>query len=434
MDKKLLDQEIEKVNKEINDEEILRRNREHLKEKYPPLTTKELSEILGLTIKKDETNKVITFLCCLSAYTENNQFNISFNAPSSTGKSYIPMEISSLFPKEDVIRVGYCSPTAFFHDRGNFIKETASYFINLERKILIFLDQPHTLLLQHLRPLLSHDSKEIEQKITDKTQKYGLKTKKVIIRGFPSVIFCSAGLRIDEQEATRFLLLSPEVTQEKIKEGVSEALKKEADSGKYLEELNSNPERQLLIERIRAIKEENIKEVKIHNIDKIRERFFSAHKTLQSRHQRDIKRIISLIKSLALLNLWHRQAENLDIILTSEEDIEEGFRLWEEISFSQELNLPPYIFKVFEEVISPLYQEKQEGLTRKEIMQGYLRIYNRPIAEWQLRREIIPMLEMAGLITQEQDPDDRRNRLIIPVYPTIESPISKLENNVDRAR
>jgi len=55
------------------------------------------------------------------------------------------------------------------------------------------------------------------------------------------------------------------------------------------------------------------------------------------------------------------------------------------------------------------------------------RIYNRPVAEWQLKREIIPMLEMAGLIVQEQDPGDRRNRLIIPVYPTTQSIISKPE-------
>lgn len=431
MDKKLLDQEFERVEKEINDEEILRRNREHLRKIYPPLSRKDLLEILGLTIKKDEVNKVITFLCCLSAYTEDNQFNISFNAPSSTGKSYIPIEIASLFPKEDVLKIGYCSPTAFFHDRGKFIKGLGGYYIDLRHKILIFLDQPHNVLLERLRPLLSHDEREIKLKITDKSEKYGLRTKNLIIRGFPSVIFCSAGLRIDEQEATRFLLLSPETTQEKIREGVLEVLKKEADLERYLEELNNNPKRQHLIERIIRIRDENIRDIKVHNIDRIKEKFFSVHKILQPRHQRDIQRLLSLIKNLALLNLWHRQTEAIDVILTSDEDIEEGFKLWEEISLSQELNLPPCVFKIFEEVISPLYQEKQEGLTRKEIMQGYLKIYNRPIAEWQLRREVLPMLEMAGLIIQEQDPNDRRSKLVIPVYPTVQSTISTQRNNVD---
>ena len=87
---------------------------------FEPMSSRELIDTLGLTIKRDEENKLVTFLCQLSAYTKDSQFNISFNAPSSTGKSYIPTEISRLFPKEDVIEVGYCSPTAFFHDVGEF--------------------------------------------------------------------------------------------------------------------------------------------------------------------------------------------------------------------------------------------------------------------------------------------------------------------------
>jgi len=63
-------------------------------------------------------------------------------------------------------------------------------------------------------------------KITDKTQKFGLKTKNVLLRGYPSVIFCTAGLKIDEQEATRFLLLSPEINQEKSEKQSTKKLKK----------------------------------------------------------------------------------------------------------------------------------------------------------------------------------------------------------------
>jgi hypothetical protein len=74
--------------------------------RFEPLTAKDLIEILGLTIKRDEINKLVTFLALLSAYTEESQLNISFNAPSSTGKSFIPTEIAKLFPPEDVIEVG----------------------------------------------------------------------------------------------------------------------------------------------------------------------------------------------------------------------------------------------------------------------------------------------------------------------------------------
>ena len=398
---------------------------------FPEITLQNVIDVLGLTIKEDNTNKVISFLCCLSAYTDNSQFNISFNAPSSSGKSYIPLEIGFLFPKEDVIKVGYCSPTAFFHDHGIYNKELGGYFMDLERKIMIFLDQPHNQLLAHLRPLLSHDEKEIRIKITDKSQKFGLKTKNVIIRGYPSVVFCSAGLKIDEQEATRFLLLSPETTQEKLRQGIKAALDRETDRSVYLDKCNSDPQRRLLIDRIAAVKEARIDEVKIHDSGRIEEWFFTRHKSLKPRHQRDIKRLSSIIKSIALLNLWHRKTDGWNSIFTSDSDIDIGFKIWEEISYSQELNLSPYTYKFFEEIIKPLYEEKGKGLTRKDILQGHFKIYGRPLEEWKLRREIIPMLEMAGLITQEKDPDDKRNTLITPIYPTSQSTISQGEINVD---
>ena len=220
---------------------------------FKPIGVRELTDVLGITIKKDEANKVVTFLCQLSAYTENAQFNVSYNAPSSTGKSYIPTEIASLFPKEDVMELAYCSPTAFFHDVGKYDKVFNGYKIDLSRKILIFLDQPHNDLLARLRPLLSHDRKEINLKITDKSQKMGLRTKNILIRGYPAVIFCTAGLHIDEQEATRFLLLSPEVNQEKIRASIMASIQKESDRDLYNESLEKNLPRMQFAERIRAI-------------------------------------------------------------------------------------------------------------------------------------------------------------------------------------
>ncbi len=408
--------------------------------KFKPLTSQDLVEMLGLTIKQDEENKVVTFLCELSAYTDSAQFNISFNAPSSTGKSYIPTEIARLFPAEDVLELAYCSPTAFFHDVGEWDKEAGRYIVDLSRRILIFLDQPHTLLLQHLRPVLSHDKKEISLKITDKTQKFGLKTKNVLLKGYPAVIFCTAGLKIDEQEATRFLLLSPEVNQEKIREGILESIKKEADADTYREWLEGHPERSLLKERIRAIKAAGIREVKIPNYQKVVERFLSEHKWLKPRHQRDIKRLVSLIKAFALINLWWRDRNGLTIT-ANEEDIEDAFRIWDAISVSQELNLPPYIYNLYQEVILKAWEEKNTsrneefieingvlGLSRQEIFQKHYGVYGRMLDTNQLRQQILPMLETAGLITQEPDASDRRKML---VYPTVSLTIPQEPKNSD---
>lgn len=411
---------------------------------FKPISTEELNEILGLTIKKDEENKIVTCLCELSAYTENAQFNISYNAPSSTGKSYIPTEIARLFPEEDVLEIGYCSPTAFFHDIGKQDEKIKGHIIvDLSRKILIFLDQPHTQLLERLRPLLSHDKKEISIKITDKNQKQGLRTKNVILRGFPSVIFCTAGLRIDEQEATRFLLLSPEINQEKIRDGILESIKKEADVDNYRNWLDEDPKRKLFKERMRAIKLEGIKEIKIANHQKVIDRFFNENKILKPRHQRDIKRLTSLIKSFALLNLWWRDKNNTTIT-ANEDDIEQAFKIWDAISISQGLNLPPYIYNLYQEVILKAWNDKNgnrgdsfaeateiAGLSRQELLQKHFEVYGRMLDTAQLRQQILPMLETAGLIVQEADPNDKRKMLIYPTALSIKSPDQKNNGNRD---
>ena len=392
---------------------------------FEPLNLDDIAEILEATIKQDKDNKIVTLLCEILVYTENDQFNISFNAPSSTGKSYIPLEISSLFPKKDVIKIGYCSPTAFFHDRGEFDMDLGGYVVDLSKKIIIFLDQPHTLLLQHLRPLLSHDEKEINIKITDKNQKFGLKTKNIKMIGYPVVIFCTAGLTVDEQEATRFLLLSPETTQIKLKNGVNEAIEKESDRKKYKKWIEENPERKLLKQRILAIKNEKITEIIIENKDKVKELFFSEKEILKPRHQRDVKRVMSLIKANTLLNLWWRKREG-STVYANDDDIEAGFTIWNSISESQELNLPPYILNLFNEVIIPAWDDKNSGsflngkedmfgIARKEIMKKHMEVYGKQIADWQLRQQILPMIETAGLIYQEPDPDDKRRMLIFPI-------------------
>ncbi len=387
----------------------------------------EISSILDATIKEDKTNKILTFFGEISAYTEDCQFNISNQAPSSTGKSYVPIEIASLFPEEDVIMVGYCSPTAFFHDRGGYDKETNTIQINLEGKILIFLDQPHTLLLQHLRPILSHDKKEIKLKITDKSQKAGLRTKNVIIRGYPVVIFCSAGLRLDEQEATRFLMLSPETTQQKIRRGIIEKIKRNSNEKKYLLDLDRNPKRKQLKDRILRIKEANIKEIIISEklSKEIENRFFNKIKSLKPRHQRDIGRIIAFAKISALLNLWFRNRQGNKIEVFSE-DVNEAFNLWGSISESQELNIPPYVYQIFKEVILKAYNEK--GLSRKDILKKHIEIYGRVLPEWLLKQQIIPMLENAGLISSEPDPNDKRRVLYSP---TTQLHISQQQNNIE---
>jgi hypothetical protein len=189
------------------------------------ISSQELIDILGSAIKNDDATKLNVFLNLLLTYTETDQQNIALIAGSSAGKSYIPLEQTPYFPQSDVLELGYANPTSFFHQYGLWIRdprlrplmegkeedeETAKrnriIVVDLHQKILVFLDAPHSDLLKHLRPLLSHDRKYLEMRITDKSQKAGLRTKRILIIGFPTVVFCSTNTNLDDQEKTRLNL------------------------------------------------------------------------------------------------------------------------------------------------------------------------------------------------------------------------------------
>jgi len=388
------------------------------------LEISDLIEALGVTVKKDDVNKVITFLAMLSAFTDNDQINLSFRAESSTGKSYIPLEVAALFPEDRVVKIAYSSPTAFFHERGAWDEEKEMIIINLENKILIFLDQPHNQLLERLRPLLSHDQKHLIVKITDKREKLGLRTKNVMIIGYPAVIFCTGRLALDEQEATRLILLSPEVSQEKLREAVYLKILKEADERAFKEYVDRDPRRRALKERIKRIAELKVAEIIVPEPDKIFQRFVSSRRILKPRHARDAGRLMALIKVLALLNYMHRRVEKNGewiTIYASEKDVEAAFQLYEQVAEPQELNLSPFVYEVYKQVILPLAKEKilnndpASGPTKIEICRKFLDVFGRPLQQVILDRDILPALEAAGLISIESHPQDRRLKIVKPV-------------------
>ena len=393
---------------------------------FKEMDTAELGTVLDSTIKHDHENKIVSFLCMLSAYTGDCQLNVSFNAPSSTGKTYIPTQVAQYFPDADVREFGGASPTAFFHDNATYDKARNCYVVDLERKILVFLEQPNPKLQENLRPVLSHDKKEISYKITDKNQKGSNRAKNIVIRGYAATIFCSAGMRLDEQEATRAILLSPETTIEKLQEGVHMATLRNADKAKFLAAIEANPDRQQLKDRVLAIKQERVEDIIIPDPANIERRFLSHVKSTKPRHQRDVSHLMSLIKCIALLNVWFRRDDN-GYVTATQSDIDQGFKIWQTINASQELNLPPYIYDFYKKYIVPIYLEKNAGrdeafvsmtgdlgVNRKEIIHRHYELENRLPNDDVLRRQILPMLEAAGLIAQEKDPEDKRNKLIFP--------------------
>lgn len=430
------------------------------------LTVEDVIDILGSTVKRDDENKAITFLTMLLTYTEEDQINLGFLAESSTGKSYIPLELAWYFPSEDVIKLGYASPTAFFHDygvlmhregipvnfdmkpdkaaikedleieKGNISKDDVEaayrremrrwkellkgsyYLVDLHQKILIFLDMPHDMLLQRLRSLLSHDDREIVLKITDKKEKGGLRTKTIAIKGYPTVIFCSAKFSIADQEKTRLLLLSPEISQEKLREAIALKIERESDRQGFEKRLMENPERRFLKERVAQIKSAKIKYVQIpeEKRSQIYQQFLEDHNYLIPRHQRDITRLLAIIKAHALLNFMHRERVG-DSIIVSDEDVEAGFKLYYGISEANELGLSPELFNIYSK-LKPHFND--DGLNLIEFQAAYYKAFHKPIG-YDSARKTLKTLCSVGLLTEKTDPNDRR----MPKYFVFDSGVKK---------
>ena len=156
----------------------------------------EVADVLGCTIRHDQANKVILFCGGLLTFTDEDQFNILMSGESASGKSYTAQEVVSYFPSDVVRWIGGASPSAFFHDEnlGKWDSENHVLRVDLRQKIIIFLDQPGYQLMEKLRPLLSHDRRELVYKITDKSKRGSLRTKNVVLVGYPTVILCAQNL------------------------------------------------------------------------------------------------------------------------------------------------------------------------------------------------------------------------------------------------
>ncbi len=404
---------------------------------FKELHSADVIRILGSTVKRDDANKVLAFLAFITVYTDDAQFNLTFQAPSASGKSYIALEAAQYFPKSDVMKLAYSSPQAFFHEQGQpvYSKEPVkgkdgkmptpdATLVNLEGKIIIFVDQPHAQVLERLRPILSHDEKEIHLQITDKQKGGGQRTKKIIVRGYPVVVFCTACLSFDEQEATRFLMLSPETTQGKLHEGILSTIERGSDREAYRIALDADPDRRLLQQRVIAIKSAKISDVIIRAPEKklITGLFLADGKMLKPRHQRDVPRFMNIMKAFALLNFMFRERKGSRIVANAA-DFEETKALWVQVNESQEYNLSPYFMQLYKELIVVTYNKANEGknaldwegITKKDILKAHHITYQRPISDAKLRQEILPALETAGLIEVEKDKEDKRIQRITPL-------------------
>lgn len=391
-------------------------------EDFKEMSLAGLQKVLSLTIKYDDINKVVVFLAMLSAYTEEDQLNVFLNARSSSGKTYIASETAKLFPKNDVRKYMRITPTAFYYDDQAMTQnDSGDMVLDLSRKILLFMDQVDTKLQTMIRPLLSHDDKKTAFKLTNRSNSGKNATVNGYILGYPATVFCSANMQMDEQEQTRAILLSPEITQEKISAGIDLYQLRANDNGNFQNELSSNQERKQLIQRIRFIRSLEIRYIIIPKELEVGKTFKSTIKgNLLPRHQRDSQHFNSLVKACALLNAPKREIRGQDLVATKA-DVDAALMIWGFLGRSQQYGVPPQMLDFYEQVIVPEYLAKHSsaktfaGITMDDLFSYHHSQTGEMLNRDQVRKQYLPVIEQAGLISYEKDPNDNRRMVITPL-------------------
>jgi hypothetical protein len=342
----------------------------------------------------------------LSAGTQD-PLNLGIMAPTSEGKTYPVVEVMKLFPKEQVWKVGYMSPMTLVRQKGTLVDENnqpighivkklrherfllgtgkkdkvrmvelkeqlsdmlenSKRLINLSGRILLFLEPPHPDLWDKIKPILSHDTYEIEFPYVDKNDRGGFATQNVVIRGWPACIFCSAK---DESKwpqwpeiVSRFLITSPNMIARKYQESNLLIAQRKGLPGLLQEQMIISSEEirlaklciQFLKRQIEQLSKENKNPVWIPYTN-ILGKTLPAEKGTDNR---TTKRIFSLLNIIPLTKAHLRDklhyGPETQVIATLE-DLNEVLGITHGLS-----GISTFKMKFFNQIFNPLYRSRLE--------------------------------------------------------------------------
>jgi len=414
----------------------------------------------------------------------DDPINLGIMAPSSEGKTYPVEECIKFFPREDVYKVGSMSAKALVRDKGILVDtrlnpiedklkqlkkqvnrlskksqeeekeekleeieelyKDAKTLIDLRGKILVFLEPPHKEVWEILKPILSHDSYEIEYPFVNQTDKDGHETKKVVVIGWPSCIFCSAR---DESKwemwaevKSRFLTSSPNMIPQKYLESTKLiAARKGLPNLIQQQTIISDIEIKLAKECILLIKQKiNDLRIKNNNADGKISVWIPYAQLLQSElpsnkgtDVRLVKRIFSLLNIVPIVKLNLRNLLVLEKEISIIADLQD---LKEVLSITQNFEgIPEYKIDYFYNIFSSLYNSKTEpnsntdntkkeerkGVTVRQLCEYFKEKKGKSISTDNMKKTYLNELINNGLIDYESSKIDSRQYIY---YPVVESP------------
>lgn len=419
---------------------------------------------------KQEDSLVRQIIYTVISKDTSNPINLAVMAPTSEGKTYAVQQTLALFPNDDIWTIGSMSSRVMVRQNGipvdsnnqpiaGRIKELkkkideaekgekadleeelrqlyddAKVLINLQGKLLVFLEPPEERTWDILKPMLSHDSFEIEHPYAYDVPGTGFKVKKVVTRGWPACIFCSAKNESKwpawPEIQSRFLVTSPNMVRQKYYDGnVLIAQRMGLPSLLQQDLIVSDSQVELAKKSARYI----LGQVKRYGnkspvwipYSQILGRVLPSEKGTDNRITKRIFSFLVII-TLARAHLRGRLEYGNESLAIA--DIDED--LHEVLHITQNLiGIPPFKLRVFREVFLPLYeskdavnkseqgnkQEKVIGLTTKELCEHYKEKIGKTIATEKMKKTYLDEFLYNDLIDEVRSELDHRQNIYFPL-------------------
>jgi hypothetical protein len=409
--------------------------------------------VQGQKIVKEESALIRQIdLTILSSYSDDPN-NLGVLAPTSTGKSYPIMQCIKFTPGGKEVRIiASMTPKVLVREQGILVDkdkkpigrqvrklksaiktanskkqygevsalqeelekllEDSAYILELSDKTLIFLEPPHPELWNLLKPILSHDSYEMEHPFVDNIGR-GLEVKRVITRGWPACIFCSAR---DESKwdiwpevESRFMIQSPNMIKAKWEQGNELiALKKWQPRGVKQQLIISDKDLQLgkdcflfLKHQIRQYRQKTDSPIWAP-FGEIIGKVFPSDK---GQDNRAFNRFATILNILTLCKAHLRYKvlyDDEELVIPSLLDLQETLHVMQNMT-----GLPPHKLKFYNDYIVPLCKAYGEAaLTSKQIADYYNAVNKEsrhPMNSDNLRKNYLQELVNHNYLEQEQD-------------------------------
>jgi hypothetical protein len=429
-----------------------------------------LIDCVRRTVKQENALVRQIIYTMLSAYS-NDPINLGVLAPTSTGKTYPIIECSKFTPLGKEVRVvGSMSPKVLIREQGILIDKEgkpigaivrqlkyeiakakakkkfdeaedahnelaalldgSAYLLDLSNTALLFLEPPDPDLWAMMKPIASHDAWEIEHPFVDKVASGGLEVKRVITRGWPAFIFCSAR---DESKwelwaeiQSRFIIASPNMVKAKYQAGNRLiAIKKGQPHGVKQRLIISDTETELAKKSFLYLKHQ-IQQFTSTTESPVWIPFGRILSDIlpsdKSQDNREANRFYSILNMVALCkaHLRHRLIfGDEELIIATLEDLRETLHVMQNVT-----GMPPHKLKFYEQYIIPLYNstnKNKSSLTSREICDFYN--VNAPKGTPKINTDLVTKIYLDELVNssyleREPDPDDKRRYAYQPLVDT----------------